>query len=212
MSDIANADGTSIEPRWLTRQLYIPTRNEYKWPHKHHVTQKDWGVWRSFLKTLCRHNTYSLLYPLGHWQKGRQEWMDTWDCFLSEQEDELFVKQQNTTKWQRHISQPEHRRRHFKRYYKEYLLYEELPSNIGQIKRASYKEHRHYMEVTATEAHHRHRHPTESMPILWSGVQPTPVSISDAIKGILHPVYLETTETARYPTQRILQWSDYCCQ
>jgi hypothetical protein len=194
ISDITNADGTSIDPRWLSMPLHIPCRNKFTWPRKHHTTRKDWRRWRRFLSILCRHNSHILLHSTGRWHKSHRDWINTWECFTSGSEEILFIQDNNTATWRRHVIQQERRPRHFKRYHKEYLVYEELPSHLGPLKRASYKEYRNYVEVTATDELVRHRMQEEEAPSPWAGIYPSKASITIAIRNILNPVYLETTE------------------
>lgn len=47
---------------------------------------------------LCRNNTTTLVYPVGHWQRSFRERLDTWQCFTSEDGEELYIKHHQTDK------------------------------------------------------------------------------------------------------------------
>ena len=44
LSDIATADGRSLEQKFLRDKDYQPQRNSFQWPMKHRVTVTDYGV------------------------------------------------------------------------------------------------------------------------------------------------------------------------
>jgi hypothetical protein len=193
LSEITNANGTCLDSHWLKMPTHLPRRNTYSWPRVHQVTTKDWSRWRRFLSTLCRNNTDTLLYRVGDWQRSYREWIDTWQGFLSENGDELYIKHQHTDTWRRHIRQPAYRNRHFPRFHKDYLAYNSLPNNIGTFHRISYKEFPTYMEVRTIDTFDHQREDPDDLQYPWIDIQPTLVSIKAAIRHILKPYYLETT-------------------
>jgi hypothetical protein len=194
ISDITNANGTSLDSRWLTPLRTLPHRNEHKWPCQHSTKPKDWSIWQKFLTALCQNNSRMLLHPVGKWQLSHREWIDTWECFITDNDEELFIKMSQGSKWRRHIKQQDHRVRRFTRYHKEYLQYDTLPTNAGSLKRASYMDHRNYIELTAIDTFPTHRTIDGSMIFPWSGMSPDKASIIGVIRESLNPAYLETSE------------------
>jgi hypothetical protein len=67
LSDLTTANGTSLDPAFLISDPFPEKKNDFIWPSKHHVTTKDFTVWRRFMNHVYSNNQMSLLQSLGPW-------------------------------------------------------------------------------------------------------------------------------------------------
>jgi hypothetical protein len=146
LSDIATADGRHLDTRFFTEGTCFPSRNNYRWPMKHHTNTADWRRWRCMARELCEDNNWTLRDALGPWTTTMGDWCDRWDCMVTTNREILYVRTEDGQSWERHIKQPSRRHR-TARYYSEFLLYQSIVEPIDQMERASIKPTRTHMEL-----------------------------------------------------------------
>ena len=99
MSELATADGRSIDQWWTKKTRTHPPRNTYAWLIMHHTTSANWSWWKWFLQDLCGDLESTLLVPLGPWKTPTTEWKSTWDCFITRDTAILYMRSENRTLW-----------------------------------------------------------------------------------------------------------------
>jgi exonuclease III len=195
IGDISTADGTLLDSRCFHPEPAFPRRNNYKWPQKHQTSPKDWTIWRSWLSSICQGTRRQLRNPVGHWQGTSQDWLVNWDCFINDEGDTLFLVNEDSKTWHRHIIQPGRARR-YNRYYTDHLVYRELPVHPNTLLRASVVSRRGYIQVTAVAQRPRVWQRPGPHTNLWVVNLPvTQESIVQKIEEILHPIYIEKTNS-----------------
>jgi hypothetical protein len=195
LSDIVTADGMRIDHRWLVPRQHFPARNGYQWPFKHIAKQKDWRIWKHWIRSVCQNEELRLVNGLGQWFADAEEWGKHWDCFVHRTGELLFIKDHEHDAWRRHVVQPAGRRRRYNHYYREYTVYHELPELVTNFMRGSYTRHHRSIQLVAYTPWPQQvpRHPIEDSP--WMRIEATKASILGAINRLLKPVYIETSES-----------------
>jgi Reverse transcriptase (RNA-dependent DNA polymerase). len=184
ISEICVADGTDIDHSWMTQRYPGRCRNSFKWPLQHKTSYTDWAHWRRFL-----HNSMAHLPVLQAWQGTEEEWITSWDIFVNETEDQLFIRNQDGS-WNRHIRY-EDRRRRDQKYYTEFLVYRELPAH-HEYKRATIRIQRNHILVIAL-FNNRIRETTED-DILYRPLPQSKTDILNRIQFLLEPDSLEASD------------------
>lgn len=193
LSDIASADGQLLDGRCIHSSSVFPPRNNHRWPKQHHTSPKDWTIWRTWISSLYQGTRRQLRRPLGDWRGTIQEWTTNWDCFVNEDEDTLYITQQGSQGWHRHIAQPGRARR-YKRFYLEYLAFRELPMAPATLLRATIVRKRDYIEVIAIAQRPREWQRIGIPTDVWTPFQATKERIIHKIEDILQPIYLATSD------------------
>jgi hypothetical protein len=89
ISDILTADGRNIDPRWLFPVHHKIRRNEYQWPLIHHLSQKDWQIWRAWAHHVEGEHVMHPNYEV--WQCAQSDWVSTWDSFTTLNDELLYI-------------------------------------------------------------------------------------------------------------------------
>jgi hypothetical protein len=89
ISDILTADGRNIDPRWLFPVHHKIRRNEYQWPLIHHLSQKDWQIWRAWAHHVEGEHVMHPNYEV--WQCTQSDWVSTWDSFTTLNDELLYI-------------------------------------------------------------------------------------------------------------------------
>ena len=150
LSDICSVDGNKLDIRYLQSQPSFIYKNKFDWPSKHHYNRLDLSKWRNLLRAIFNGPNKTLPTPLGPWKHmTHTEWFESWDFFLSPDQQFLF-HQINPTTWKRHLRKETSRRS----YHTAFLLIREAPST--NLLRASVKLTNHTISVTATSSRMQH--------------------------------------------------------
>ena len=178
----------------LPQKSLTRPRNSYIWPAKHHTSISDWQLWRRWLKSLCRHNTLTLITPLEEWNCKREEWIQQWDCFITDNMELLYIHSPHGQGWTRHVLQPG-RRWQSHRYFVEVLQCNGLVEPPEALERVTVHQHRHYIEIVAQAQHTRPWHAAHEVhQVVWNPFPAHRESLLNKITEVLQPVYLESTD------------------
>ena len=104
LSDITCADGRTFNHLFNNSTPFPSNRNTHHWPHKHHVTSKDFTCWRRFLTYVFTVDSMRLPAALGNWISTTTVTFPTWDWFGTPSKEFLFHRIDNT--WHRHLKKP----------------------------------------------------------------------------------------------------------
>jgi hypothetical protein len=92
VSEICTGDGLALsENAWHGHHFEVPHRIA-SWPKYHRPPNKEWLLWRTFLKKTMLHRGLRLRCPLGKWLRFTEEW----EWYYSPSQECLF-KQVNGT-------------------------------------------------------------------------------------------------------------------
>ena len=89
IADISTADGTQIDPTFLSSGQSTSRRNDFKWPEKHEIKPADLALWRKAIKSLCALQLH-LSVPLERWKTRQSDWTLNWNWFSSTTADKIF--------------------------------------------------------------------------------------------------------------------------
>ena len=102
LSDIAAADGRGLNHRFVAGTQFTGKRNDYKWPHKHHVSESDYTQWKIAMEYVFPLNL-TLETPLGPWEPCiAEEWTKNWDWFVTGDKTFLYYRE-TATAWHRFL-------------------------------------------------------------------------------------------------------------
>ena len=178
VSDLCQANGFTLDRRFLFSRQHPDQTNGFKGPLKHHTSSSDFTTWRRFL---------GLLFPSGHlppalklsqWRLSPMDDNCYWPWFLSNDRQFLFHKVSNTL-WHRHL----------KRGYSHYLYNSEfLVVNCPRqenLMRCSAQSTDIYIKVLSVSNHNIMGN--TSTTIRWAGIIPLgPKSTYPFLRNITH--------------------------
>lgn len=182
ISEICIADGTHIETTWMKKEPHIRQRNSFQWPRQQ--SSNDWTHWRRFLQHSARR-----LPALGSWQGNHEDWINHWDAFVNDSEEQLFIRRHDGM-WKRHVRY-EDRRRWEQKYYTDFLIFHQLPPHQN-YKRATFKTHRQH--ILATSIFNTRRSHTDQEYVLDHQIPSTKEAILRRIQHLLEPNSLEASQ------------------
>ena len=93
LSDLTTANGKALDPAFLISDPFPERKNDYKWPTNHHVTSKDFTVWRRFMNHIYNNDNMSLVQSLGPWIRPlHPRDHTTWHWFLDTRQNLIYER------------------------------------------------------------------------------------------------------------------------
>ena len=152
ISNISNADGPSLDPRWTKKCVNPPWHNDHIWPKKHHTSPSDWTLWHKFLMDLCQNPSTTLWHTLGPWHGTPSTLVHLVGVFCGCKTDLLYIRSRDQSGWKWH-GRKEGRQQHMPRYKKAYVFLCDIPISAHNLYQVSVTAHSMYYEVHSKEWH-----------------------------------------------------------
>jgi hypothetical protein len=193
LSDITTADGRCLDKRFIKPGSTLK-RNHYQWPLKHSLSTVDWQRWKRWCQQISSYNNGMLTDPLGHWTIPQDQWISTWDCFVTKDRQLLYIRAADGNVWNRHVKQPTRNHRAV-RFYRDSLVYQEIQEHLSDIERASYVTAPTYIQLLGLPSEVNWVSSPDTVERAFYHIPTTPSrrNIETRLQDVLRPDFIQIT-------------------